>query len=863
MVSAFNILESAPHLPDRAGCMTCKKKRLKCDETKPTCSQCSKRNVVCEGYKKDYKWRSFEETSFNPRPIPKSKKSERSVSFTQSHAQPKSVPNNGPSVHHGPKPPSSWSPGLNSAFADAAHAFRGATGVLSKADELKTTPPLLTPGPLDPNPLNYGNGFHGNGFPDAFDPYSLPNPTRTSSRNDDGSGQSSGSTFSSGSPQLLDLLLPGTDLRRPPDASEMRPPMSPLPYQPGLDSPGAFDTSIHMDEDFDEEIVRERSPFDDPTLSRDAGNWQLRQASPTPSDTSSSSSRSSNTTILAQPHLDASSAEMIMMRFDRETCGILSIKDGPTENPWRTLVWPLAQDSPALYHAISSMTAFHGAQENPALRMSGMAHMTKSIKKLAFEIENMRLDAALATSLALAFSEGWDRHVSTGIQHLRGAKVMVNNAVVKHRRDTQNNQMTVEDGLRLKFLCNTFVYMDVIARLSSLTESTGFNFDEILGTVNQPLGDLVEVDPLMGCAVTLFPLVGRVATLIQKVRKTNSNSVQTVSDAMELQEKLRQWQVPSPMIFERPEDESSDVQHSIRTAEAYRYATLLYLHQAVPEIPSYPSDGLAKKVLMTLASVPLSSRAIIVQIYPLLAAGCEVTALEDRQWVQHRWSAMISRLKIGNVSLCWEITQEVWSRRDGFEAEKADRLMRRYTARGVPNGNVTPPRLNSGKRKAQSTEAGSEEVFFGGFGDGIDQDRRPMKRRVTSDAATGMSTLPPIPGLTRGLGEQVTDLLETEYTVRGGLHWLGVMQDRDWEGKSSTIVACGYATDDITYSVSWMMTIYLTSCPLVDYATSTAALSNRTPESLHRLCCFWVSCCWSGTASYCWCTHPARWIWKA
>jgi hypothetical protein len=43
------------------GCITCKNKRLKCDETKPTCRQCAKRSVTCGGYKKDFKWRPFEE----------------------------------------------------------------------------------------------------------------------------------------------------------------------------------------------------------------------------------------------------------------------------------------------------------------------------------------------------------------------------------------------------------------------------------------------------------------------------------------------------------------------------------------------------------------------------------------------------------------------------------------------------------------------------------------------------------------------------------------------------------------------------------------------------------------------------------
>ena len=57
-----------------SGCITCKKKRLKCDETKPGCHQCQKRSVTCEGYKKDFKWRQFEEATFTTKPSLKARK---------------------------------------------------------------------------------------------------------------------------------------------------------------------------------------------------------------------------------------------------------------------------------------------------------------------------------------------------------------------------------------------------------------------------------------------------------------------------------------------------------------------------------------------------------------------------------------------------------------------------------------------------------------------------------------------------------------------------------------------------------------------------------------------------------------------
>ena len=57
-----------------AGCITCKNKRLKCDEAKPTCNQCKKRGVDCEGYKKSFQWKPFEEQAIGQRAMGKSTK---------------------------------------------------------------------------------------------------------------------------------------------------------------------------------------------------------------------------------------------------------------------------------------------------------------------------------------------------------------------------------------------------------------------------------------------------------------------------------------------------------------------------------------------------------------------------------------------------------------------------------------------------------------------------------------------------------------------------------------------------------------------------------------------------------------------
>lgn len=592
----------------------------------------------------------------------------------------------------------------------------------------------------------------------------------------------------------------------------------------GYTPPSDAEVAVEDEEDV-EEIVRRDDPGSDMDHRSHAfsNNWSFRlpSASPSPSE-SSSSSTSSAMDLWAQPTLAANSQEMLLVQFDRQTCGILSVKDGPSENPWRTVIWPLAQDSKHLYHAIASLTAFHSSKVSPELRVDGMKHMHKSVTKLATSLNNMKFDdrikgneieAALATTLVLAFSESWDQHVSTGIKHLKGAKYFVNQAVVKHQNAMRAGNSTSEQLTRLKFLCNSFIYMDVIARLTSLEEDDFGDLDNVLATFNQPSESMPEIDPLMGAASTLFPLIGRVGAIITRVRTSSTNSFTLISDAIDLKKRIEEWQPPATLSFEIPEDPTSEVQHSIQTAEAYRWATLLYLHQAVPEIPSDPAAVLADRVLRYLATVPLSSRAIIVQIFPLLAASCEAVTEEDRHWVRNRWAAMSARMSIGNVDKCFEVIKEAWERRDDFEAEKADRFLKRQVARGLTSdGFFSPISARSTKRKASSSEATSSEDFFNGsagsepssFGCGSFSKRRAMTNQHglprairVDDQCSGPSMhtggyqtapmltpqLPLQSPMRKRSNDTPMESIEPEYTVRGRLHWIGVMSDHNWEGE--------------------------------------------------------------------------------
>jgi len=499
--------------------------------------------------------------------------------------------------------------------------------------------------------------------------------------------------------------------------------------------------------------------------------------------------------IPREPILGPESSEMLLMRFDRQTCGILSVKDGISENPWRTLVWPLAMDSPALYHAICSLAAFHSSKENPDLKIHGMDHMRRSIRSLARGIGSMRTDAALATTLALAFAESWDRHISTGIQHLRGAKVLVNQAMANQ----QHSIIHGNDTSRLRFLYNTWVYMDVIARLTSLEEC---GLDEISRPPATAYVSVHQVDPLMGCATTLFPLISQVANLVQRVRKTKTNSIAIISQALELKTAIEEWDAPK--YFEPPEDPTSDVQHSFQTAQAYRWATLLYLHQAVPEIPSESAAELAKRVLVLLATVPLTSRTTIIHIFPLLAASCEVDNEEDRIWVRERWAAMQSRLMIGNIDRCLEVIHEVWERRDMFNLTNVTNQQVSFVA----PVDTMRRRSNANPGNSKPFSHSEEQDWFGVI---CSNALQQIKLAGVTDLQ-GMMQIPPLSPVSialpmspsRGSLGPGLEHVEFEKTVRGRLHWVSVMKDWNWEGTCSYSCAKVYLfTEMWHFALSW------------------------------------------------------------
>ncbi|KAF2281435.1 uncharacterized protein EI97DRAFT_29310 [Westerdykella ornata] len=350
----------------RNGCTTCKSKRLKCDESKPRCQQCARRHVVCGGYMKDFKWRAFEESKFTGKSASGTRKgtSTRILSasrsrHTLSDFQPslgspplaystflKSLPVNSTSFTPSPSlSPFSFSADLSSSSFDP----RSLPAI--ETYSLQSGPDFPAPSPFAPvdTYLSTSIGSSVSGCETLSEGASFVERTAASSSSSDQSSR------------LLDLLLPETDLSVPPDEYTAFHQQHPeLLYDHFVFNPPS--NGLH-----EEEIIQD-APRTLNSISAARTEIQCHSAL----CRSVAGSIGNQPPQTRQLPFIPDSPEALIRFSNRDTCEILSVKDGPTENPWLTHVYPLAHDCPALYHAMASMTFPRQARDCYAMHIQDM-----------------------------------------------------------------------------------------------------------------------------------------------------------------------------------------------------------------------------------------------------------------------------------------------------------------------------------------------------------------------------------------------------------------------------------------------------------------------------------------------------------
>ncbi|ABN64754.2 predicted protein, partial [Scheffersomyces stipitis CBS 6054] len=786
----------------RNGCITCKRKRLKCDETKPACLNCKKRNIECGGYATNFKWRSFGETDSN---------STQKSNSLKRHLELASLSVTGRTIDDIKIENDLISKGIN------PHSYKR-----KKHHSDFSSQHMIHAASVDSIPRR-SNSMSKDMSPVARE--SLVRSFSTNSTMESGNLITSlREEYSRDTSARLDSLADAAvdEMNRSPSSikkeSIAESPASQLPFSPNF---GDFLTVRSPAGSVDEvsKILNEINLT--PSLSAII-NFAFNISSPVASVITPLSTIPDSQ--LNRSLVKTSEQEQILHLYSRYTCCIMSIKNGANENPWRNLIVPLATKYSCLFNSIASMTLFHLAGNSDLkgngadMRAKGYIYLRRCILELASGLskvngegednEELPADIALATCLNLAVCESWDIQTSSGIAHLKGAKSMIqkvltllrdqqqslskkrkelelvsspaesehqyNELVISKKKDLEKKLVLVEDNeweclfedagsqeepsgqgfanrvdkssiqipKSLQFLFNIWIYFEVLAQMttdtnyddkgvdlvatittmlqtsqknhrkksdsgeSSVTESITRNGFSLFENFDSFSYNTEYVDPLLGCAQSLFSIMGKVANLIAKIRKSRRketesqnwkgakprNSLKTITLATELKQQLVNWKstITASMInqanlYDDNNGNTWDLPSCIATAEAYRFATIIYLHQAVPEIPCPSTHSLAEKIFILFASIPTNSDLHVIHIFPLLVASCEAEPGDEREWCETRWKLLSEKMWIGNIDRALQVVKEVWKRKDDYKKKRRRGEFDEATMKGGAN----------------------------------------------------------------------------------------------------------------------------------------------------------------------------------
>ena len=363
----------------------------------------------------------------------------------------------------------------------------------------------------------------------------------------------------------------------------------------------------------------------------------------------------------------------------------------PITDDWTTLIKSLASDTveaaPDLFDALASMaatkipdlvdslgglfpmTAVKLPDHEESLQINSRRSLATVIKCLQSQLQSIlpgpkqevQMEICVASALILAVSCSWyDRRQNEFKRHLAGAGALLHLALT-----SRHNSDSVRGSPRLKILCNAWIYLDTMSRLTCLEDNPPDRRNiSLLMTDVFGLADN-ELDPLMGCSATLFLLIRKAVELYRTLRSGTSAyyNAEVISLAAVLQD-IKQWK--PPISLESTGYAAAQISDVLETAESLRLAALITIHQCVRFESSYSSYRLAQQVIQHLSKIPMSSSSVFIHAFPLLVAGCEACRSEDREWIRVRWEDMSKRVKFRKLDDFWAVTQEVWRRRASF-----------------------------------------------------------------------------------------------------------------------------------------------------------------------------------------------------
>jgi Fungal specific transcription factor domain len=229
----------------------------------------------------------------------------------------------------------------------------------------------------------------------------------------------------------------------------------------------------------------------------------------------------------------------------------------------------------------------------------------------------------------------------------------------------------------MRFLYNTWVYLDVLSSLSSGEDPFSLKFFSSTlsppSTPSSSAGEFSlksEIDSLLGCAVDLFPLIARMSKVANRLTEKviTYDEVEFIREAIEVRDKLLAWRPPEIDLLQKSADTLCQLDDIVRTAEVYRLTALLHLYRTFPPL-GRDLQNLADQILNNLLVIPKESHSLCIHIWPLMASGCEQTDPVKRHKVFQRFDDIRAKLMIANVDQAIDLLGEVWRRRDAGDRD--------------------------------------------------------------------------------------------------------------------------------------------------------------------------------------------------
>jgi len=325
---------------------------------------------------------------------------------------------------------------------------------------------------------------------------------------------------------------------------------------------------------------------------------------------------------------------------------ITTIDDGL--NGFRTVLLPNAfseqiLSSQSLRQSILAVSASHLWGHDAAIQ-----YKLNAIRLLSKSIQSGEdgLAGRFATCMMLCVGDVFDAADGSWATHLRAAKAMNKQM---QRRNEHN-----------AFFDTWLAYHEVLARFSH--SSAKIKQNEIAVKLPSPAFEDTVIIGSLGCSLQVLKCISCVNDLTGILAQSRDKILPAVIASYPeiLQSQLETLQQTQDII----EDSTCgriDSERISTTAELYRLATLIYLHQS---IIGTSQDSEIMRDLVARGLTIIDSLGLCTSPWPLFMIACEVMTDEERIRVLDALDKMRKERRIGNVEIMRSIIETVWKQFD-------------------------------------------------------------------------------------------------------------------------------------------------------------------------------------------------------